>query len=119
MLAAVSFRDLGDDLVTARSGRTAAEQFGQFQILTLCAFLAAADGEFGVTRRYTRLVHGEFFRGEKLDHIDERPPCADRRELAWIAHEDDPVNAAQGIKQRGELVLGEHRRFIDDHRLAA
>ena len=94
MIAAVSFSEFRDNLVTGGARRPSAEQFGEFQILSLRAFLTAADRQFRVTRRDMRLVRREFFGREKLNDIDERPARADRRELTGITDQDDPINSA-------------------------
>ena len=92
MIAAVPFSEFRDNLVTGWPGRPSAEQLGEFEILSLSAFLTTADGQFRVTGGDMGLVCGGFLGREELYNIDERPARADRRELTGVTDQDDPVN---------------------------
>jgi hypothetical protein len=47
--------------------------------------------------------------------VDKRPTHTDGGKLSWVAYEDEPVVSIYTIEQRVELVLSEHRAFVDDH----
>lgn len=51
---------------------------------------------------------------EMRNEVDEWAARADRRKLARITHQDQACGDRQRVDKCGELILGQHRGFIDD-----
>ena len=79
------------------------------------ALLASLDRELGIARLavWKQRVH---IGGLKLSNdVHEWATGPDRRELAWIPDEHEPLDVVERVDQRRELLFGQHRALVHDH----
>ena len=80
------------------------------------ALLTPRDREFCVAGTRARKQAFDVGRLKQLHDVDEWPTRANRRQLARIADEHEPLYVVEGIDECGELLLGQHGALVHDHR---
>jgi hypothetical protein len=102
----VTSGDLGPDVVGSGWLLAAGEPCGEVEVGAIATHLPSVDGELRVAPSVLAAA---------VDDVDEGAAGTDRGQLSRVADEDQPLGAGEGIDGCGQLVLGEHRRFVDDH----
>jgi hypothetical protein len=102
----VASGDLRPDVVGSRRLLATGEPCGEVEVGAIAAHLPAVDGELRVAPSFLAAA---------FDDVDEGATGADWGQLPRVANEDQPLGTGEGIDGCGQLVLGEHRRFVDDH----
>src|SRR5262249_27446829 len=91
----------------------------ELQVLSPGAGLTHPYGQLRVAWRYTRESPREVGRRQFVDDVNERTTCADRRQLARVADENDTLDLPKGLQHSPEDLLRQHRCLVDDRRLCA
>ena len=79
------------------------------------ALLASRDRELGIARSAARKECLDVLELELSNDVDERATGPDRRKLARVPGEHQPLDVAERVDQRRELLFGQHRALVHDH----